>query len=89
VLTVEEYPCRVALRVDEIQRAAMGRAAASAGLSLSAWIRSAIQGALEAESASPPKAKAKPQRPAEQSEAVKTFMRAVENAARRERSASR
>jgi hypothetical protein len=89
VLTVEEYPCRLALRVDEVQRAAMGRAAASAGLSMSAWVRSAIDMALEAESASPSKPEKTPQRPVEQSAAVQTFMRAVEAAAKRERSVSR
>lgn len=89
MLKVQEFTHPLGIRVDEIQRAAIGRAAASSGLSVSQWVRSAIQSALEAEDVSPSKPEKTPQRPVEQSAAVQTFMRAVESAAKRERSVSR
>lgn len=85
MLSVEEYPCHLGIRTDEVQKAAIVAAAASHGVPMSEWIRSAIQTALEAEKASPQKPQKVPHKAVERSPAVQTFMKAVKAANARDR----
>jgi len=85
VLVVQEFPCHLGIRVDEVQKARIDAAAASAGVSMSEWCRDAIDKALAAEKASPPEPRKRPEKPSAQSPAVSRFLRAVEAANKRDR----
>src|SRR4051794_31624447 len=77
LLRVEERPCRLAFRVDEIQRAKIEAAASAAGVSMTHWLRLTVECAVKAES----DAQNAPEKPADRSPAASGFIRAVRMAA--------
>lgn len=44
---IAEHVCHLGIRTDEVQRAAVGRAAAREGVSVSEWCRGALQLVLD------------------------------------------
>lgn len=49
VRRIAEHVCHLGIRTDEVQRAAVGRAAAREGVSVSEWCRGALQLVLDVE----------------------------------------
>lgn len=49
MLRVEERPCRIGIRLDEVERAAVDAAVKASGLSLSDWVRRALADAAKAQ----------------------------------------
>lgn len=82
MLRVEERPHRLGVRLDEIEKAAVERAAASCGLSMSEWTRRAIARAIEAEKVPSTEPQGAPERLARSGQAD-VFMQAVRRAAER------
>lgn len=85
MLRVVEKPHRIGVRLDELEKAAVERAAASSGLSMSEWTRRAIARAIDAERAAPAEPQEAPERPVELSPQVSKFMAAVRAANKRDR----